>query len=192
MKNWLSDLWHRSLDKHIEKGQLERQQLLGTGHGIEKTPQEVVMEYKKKQEVRRNIWVGILVLLGSVWAYNYVTNPNTVTSTSVNSPAPVDTSWIPTEFNSYSDDANVAWRWLKDNEYKCTYGDSCWGMMVISKNGCDRSLYAEISILDKSDVQIGYTNDTASQALPMQKTKLIFNTFEDEAHSARLSKISCY
>jgi hypothetical protein len=65
-------------------------------------------------------------------------------------------------------------------------------MMVISKNGCDRSLYAEISILDKSDVQIGYTNDTASQALPMQKTKLIFNTFEDEAHSARLSKISCY
>jgi hypothetical protein len=65
-------------------------------------------------------------------------------------------------------------------------------MMVIAKNGCDRSLYAEISILDKSEVQIGYTNDTLSQALPMQENKLIFNTYEEAAYSARLSKISCY
>jgi len=62
MKNWLSDLWHRSLDKQIEKGQLEREQLLGTGRGIQKTPEEVVREYKKKQEIRRNVWVGIAVL----------------------------------------------------------------------------------------------------------------------------------
>jgi len=192
MKNWLSDLWHRSLDRQIEKGQLERQQLLETGQGIQKTPEEVVREYKKKQEIRRNILVGIAVFFGFVWAYDYVTNPNSVTSTNINSPTPVDTSWIPVEFNSYSEDPNVAWRWLKDKEYKCTYGDSCWGMMVISKNGCDRSLYAEISILDKNEVQIGYTNDSVSQALPMQKSKLIFNTYEDDANTARLSKISCY
>jgi hypothetical protein len=191
MKNWLSDLWHRSLDKQIEKGQLEREQLLGTGRGIQKTPEEVVREYKKKQEIRRNVWVGIAVFFGFVWAYNYVTNPNGVTPTSVSSPAPIDTSWIPTEFDSYSDDPNVGWRWLRTNEFSCT-GDSCWGMMIIAKDGCDRSLYAEISILDKNEVQIGYTNDSVSQALPMQKSKLIFNTYEDEANTARLSKISCY
>ena len=65
-------------------------------------------------------------------------------------------------------------------------------MMIIAKDGCDRSLYAEISILDKNEVQIGYTNDSVSQALPMQKSKLIFDTYEDEANTARLSKISCY
>jgi hypothetical protein len=53
-------------------------------------------------------------------------------------------------------------------------------------------LYAELSILDKSDVQVGYTNDSVSSALPMQKSKLIFNSYEDAANSARLSKISCY
>lgn len=156
----------------------------------EKSPEEVVRDFKKKQELRRNIFVGIALILICVWAYNSGSPSQNNTIEQV--PVEVDTSWIPTEFNSWTDDPSVAWRWLKDNEYKCTLGDSCWGMMVIARGGCDRSLYAEISILDKNEVQIGYTNDTASQALPMQKTKLIFNTFEDDAHTARLSKISCY
>ncbi len=158
----------------------------------EKSPEEVVRYFKKKQETKRNIIVAIVLTVLIIYAYNYSDIEN---SNSTSSPYPVieedSTGWIPTEFNSWTDDPNVAWRWLKDNEYKCT-GDSCWGMMVIAKDGCSRSLYAEISILDKNEVQIGYTNDTASQALPMQKTKLIFNTFEDDAHTARLSKISCY
>jgi len=160
----------------------------------EKSPEEVVRDFKRKQERRRNIWVGIAVFFGLVWAYGYVTNSDNLTSTNVTSPAPIDTSWIPTDFNSYSDDPNIGWRWLKKNEYKCSYGSSggCWGMMIIAKDGCDRRLYAEISILDKNEVQIGYTNETASQALPMQKTKFVFDTFEDDADTARLAKISCY
>jgi len=155
----------------------------------EKSPEEVVREFKKKQELRRNILVGIALVVICVWAYNSGSSSQNNSTAPV--PVAVDTSWIPTEFNSWTDDPNVAWRWLKSKEFKCT-GDSCWGMMVIAKNGCDRSLYAEISILDKSEVQIGYTNDTLSQALPMQENKLIFNTYEESAYSARLSKISCY
>ena len=146
-----------------------------------------------REERKKLIITGIVafLLIFAVLSSNSEDSSNTTSS-----PYPVIeedlTGWIPTEFNSWTDDPNVAWRWLEDNEYKCTLGDSCWGMMVIAKDGCSRSLYAEISILDKNEVQIGYTNDTASQALPMQKTKLIFNTFEDDAHTARLSKISCY
>jgi hypothetical protein len=155
----------------------------------EKSPEEVVKEFKKKQELRRNILVGIALVVVCVWAYNSGSSSQNNSTSPV--PVAVDTSWIPTEFNSWTDDPNVAWRWLESKEFNCT-GDSCWGMMVIAKNGCDRSLYAEISILDKSKVQIGYTNDTLSQALPMQENKLIFNTYEESAYSARLSKISCY
>jgi len=53
-------------------------------------------------------------------------------------------------------------------------------------------LYAEISLLDKNGVQIGYTNDTLSSALSMQENKMIFNTYEKEASEVRLAKISCY
>jgi hypothetical protein len=103
-----------------------------------------------------------------------------------------DISWIPSNFDSWSADSNVAWRWLKASEYDCEYGDGCWGMMLIAKSGCPSGLYVELSLLDKNDVQVGYTNETVGSALPMQKTKMIFNSFEESAESGRISKISCY
>ena len=111
---------------------------------------------------------------------------------SVNTNAASDTSWIPSNFDSWSADSNVAWRWLKANEYACEYGDGCWGMMLIAKSGCPSGLYVELSLLDKNDVQVGYTNETVGSALPMQKTKMIFNSFEESAESGRISKINCY
>ena len=111
---------------------------------------------------------------------------------SANSAAPTDTSWLPSNFDVWSADPNVAWRWLKANEYACEYGDGCWGMMLIAKSGCPSGLYVELSLLDKNDVQVGYTNETVGSALPMQKTRMIFNSFEESAESGRISKISCY
>jgi|LakMenE01Jun11ns_1017448.scaffolds.fasta_scaffold9867296_2 hypothetical protein len=111
---------------------------------------------------------------------------------SVNSAAPTDTSWLPSNFDVWSADPNVAWRWLKANEYACEYGDGCWAMMLIAKSGCPSGLYVELSLLDKNDVQVGYTNETVGSALPMQKTRMIFNSFEESAESGRISKISCY
>ena len=104
----------------------------------------------------------------------------------------VDDTWLPTGFNLWADDSNVGWRWLKSSEYSCDLGDGCWGAMIIAKEGCSDNLYVEISILDKNDIQVGYSNDTVSSALPMQKSKMIFNSFDDSADTARISKISCY
>jgi len=100
-------------------------------------------------------------------------------------------TWYPKGFDTYSEDSNVAWRWLENNEFKCTVGDSCWGMLVIAQNGCPNSLYGEVSILDSSGTQISYTNDSLSVAMPMQKNKLIFDSFEPNANKARLARISC-
>ena len=47
---------------------------------------------------------------------------------------PVDTSWIPSDFNGYSKDSNIAWRWAKAKEFNCEYG-SCWGIMILSVIG---------------------------------------------------------
>ena len=102
-----------------------------------------------------------------------------------------DDAWLSPDFNLWTDDSNVGWRWLKKNEYKCD-ADACWGMMIMAKEGCSNDLYVEIAILDKNDIQIGYSNDVVSSTLPMEKSKMIFNTYEDSADTARISKISCY
>ena len=64
-------------------------------------------------------------------------------------------------------------------------------MSVTSQSGCS-SLYVEITILDSQDNNIGYTNDTTSGLQPGQNAKMVFDTFEDNASSARLAKVSCY
>jgi len=150
---------------------------------------------KPKRRLKR--WQIILIasiliyMVGNAVSKDASFNTSSSTTTATSSAPQVDTSWIPTDFSSWTDDPNVAWRWLSSKEYDCT-GDSCLGMMVIAKNGCKSNLYAEISLVDKSDVQVGYSNDSVSSASPMQKSKLVFNSYEKSATTGRVTKISCY
>lgn len=98
--------------------------------------------------------------------------------------------WYPKGYSEY--ETGVAWKWLNSGQFSCSYSSgSCWGMSVVSQVGCS-SLYVEINILDSAGNNIGYTNDTTSGLRPGQTAKLIFDSFEDGASTAQLSKISCY
>jgi hypothetical protein len=198
LKWLLLDWW---LDKQVELGKLERERLSGqeptkSSTHVQKSRNEedIIREYKaRKKEKSRNILVGIIILFICIWAYN---SGSTTPNNSSTSPYPAIeedlTNWIPSGFNSWSDDPNVSWRWLDNKEYSCDRGEACSGVMIVAKHGCKNSLYAEISLLDKNGVQIGYTNDTLSSALAMQENKMIFNSYEKEASDVRLAKISCY
>ena len=98
--------------------------------------------------------------------------------------------WYPDGFSEY--EKGIAFRWLKSSEYNCSYGDHCWGMLIVAKNGCPSSLYAEITILDSNNSNIGFTNDTTSRLAPGQQARLVFEDFTPGADAAQLSKISCY
>ena len=63
--------------------------------------------------------------------------------------------------------------------------------MVITKEGCPSGIYGEIAILDKSEVQIDYTNDTTASVPVGSKVKMTFDTFNEEADTARLSELTC-
>jgi hypothetical protein len=98
--------------------------------------------------------------------------------------------WFPKGYSEY--ETGVAYKWLKYGQYSCTYSTGyCWGMSVVSETGCN-SLYVEINILDSAGNNIGYTNDTTSGLRAGQSAKLIFDSFEEAADKAQISKISCY
>jgi hypothetical protein len=141
------------------------------------------------------VGIAVIILISNLFSSTDSPSGNNSNSGSSNSnyiQESEDSSWIPKGFSAYSQDQNIAWRWLKNSEFECSYGDSCWGLMVISKQGCPNGLYAELSLLDKNRVQVGYTNDTLSAAQPLQKSKMIFESFEEAAETGQLSKISCY
>ena len=195
----IKDFFNEQLGKQVEKGIKERQRLekqtppkTYTPSQTSRSEEDIIREYKSRKKVkRRNILLGIVILFvfGMILG---TTTPNN----SAKSPYPVIeedlTGWIPEAFNSWSDDPNVAWRWLEKKEYKCDRGEGCTGVMIVARDGCKNSLYAEISLLDKNGVQIGYTNDTLSSALSMQENKMIFSTYEKGVSEVRLAKISCY
>lgn len=188
------------IERQLELGKIEREKLAGSepsqtviANQTVRSEEEIILKYRaKKREKRRNIMIGLV----AVFTIFYVLGPNSDSNDSSKSPYPVIeedlTGWIPVGFDSWPDDPNVAWRWLESNEYKCTNDRSCTGIMVVTKNGCNRNLYAEVSILDKNKVQIGYTNDSVSSSLSMEESKLVFNTYEEDADTVRVSKISCY
>ena len=148
---------------------------------------------------RMKIWKIILIVIFSLWALGTIVeivNPSSSTSTTISSAkesiATYDDSWIPTGFTGYATDDNLAWRWGTKSETNCTYSSgSCWSIIVITKEGCPSGIYGEIAILDKSDVQIDYTNDTTTLVPADTKAKMTFDTFNEEAESARLSQLSC-
>ena len=103
----------------------------------------------------------------------------------------VEPAWYPADYEEYS--SNLAWRWGTSKETNCSYSSgSCWSVMVMSKSGCSTSLYGEIKIFDSGDVQIDYTNDSTSTVSPMQKVKLTFDTFNEQARSAQIGELKCY
>ena len=94
--------------------------------------------------------------------------------------------WYPSGFNEYQD--GIAFKWTNGG---CDFG-RCLHGTFISRDGCPDSLYVEVNGFDKSNSQMGYTNDVTGSLAPMTQAKMTFNFTEDATESGRISKISCY
>ena len=163
---------------------------------INASPEEIIAEYKSaKRKKRAKIYIGVFIAFIVLSAIGSTQNNSdiSIATTSNSGTAVVNTSWVPSGFTQWVEDENLAWRWATSAETKCTYATgSCWAAMVVTKNGCPSSLYAEVNIFDKNDLQISYTNDTLSSVEPLQKVRLTFDTLNEEAQTAQMSKFNCY
>ena len=113
---------------------------------------------------------------------------NNVTKQSEGTAEVTDTSWIPEGFTAWND--NVAIKWSPSGSYTCDY-NRCLQMEVVAKDGCG-SLYVEAALVNSAGSNVGYTNETSSSVLPLQKAIIKLDTFNDDADSFRIAKISCY
>lgn len=87
----------------------------------------------------------------------------------------------------------IATEWEKPTRSECRgSGVTCFAINVVTERDCPRSLYASITLLDATGNNIGWTNDTAQGVQAGEKTRLVFDTYERGAESARLAEINCY
>lgn len=156
-------------------------------------------EFLPPKKSRLNWPVIILIIIVGLWFVGNLSSEDKPVTSSSNSSASssvdiptYDDSWIPSDFSGLSENDNVAWRWGTSSETNCTYSSSsCWSVMIITRDGCPSGIYAELAILDRSDVQIDYTNDSTTSVPPNTKVKLTFDTFNEEADTARIGEITC-
>jgi hypothetical protein len=163
------------------------------------SPEEVIARYKEQQRLQgkkhTKIFVGVVAVLAILSLLGSLTNSSdsTTSSTEVVSSS-VDTSWITGDFIPWDNGSNLAYSIESVPSSSCGYG-ACLGIIVASKNGCPNSLYAEIELLDKNDVKIGYSNDSIGSLSSASKAQLIFNIQDSELSQAKMwnvTKISCY
>jgi hypothetical protein len=97
-----------------------------------------------------------------------------------------DTSWIPSDYTAWSNDSNVAYKWVKQpcGDYTCNHA------AFITQNGCS-SFYAAVNFLDSGDNVIGYGNATLPSLQPMQSAILQFDDTSNSASSSQMSEINC-
>jgi hypothetical protein len=110
----------------------------------------------------------------------------------LNSPTPA--TWHDSDLVEWPEDTNVAYTSFEVSSSECGYG-GCLGIIVQTQNGCSNTLYAEIELLDSSDINVGYSNDLIGRVSPGKKAKLIFHLSESEILQAKnwnVTKISCY
>jgi len=95
--------------------------------------------------------------------------------------------WAPAEYNVWSNDSNVAWKW--NNSKSCdTY--SCWHIDFISQTGCNY-FYAAINILDTNGNIVDYTNASLPALPALQAATLRFDNLQELGHEAQLASVSC-
>jgi hypothetical protein len=83
--------------------------------------------------------------------------------------------WYPPGWFEESD--GVAFEWVQDN--KCGYESAyCWGITVVSRDGCPNGVYAELNILDGDGTVIDYANDSLGSLDSQQRGRLDFTSFE--------------
>ena len=95
--------------------------------------------------------------------------------------------WAPADYNVWSGDSNVAWKW--NNSSSCdTY--SCWHIDFISQTGCSY-FYAAINILDSSGNIVDYTNATLPALPALQPATLRFDNVQELGSKAQLASVTC-
>ena len=105
-----------------------------------------------------------------------------------------DDSWAPYDFNVWSSDSNIAWKWSESGDYTCgDYG--CVEAQFISRYGCLDNFYAAVNWLDapadEDGAVVGYDNSSLPALYSMQVARIQFEDIRDAGQSAQMAEIDC-
>jgi len=98
----------------------------------------------------------------------------------------------PTGFDEY--DQTLAYKFLRVAQFECqqTDGEGCWGLSIISRDGCPSGATVTLDGLDDFRNKIE-TIDGATQGpvAPGERVQVLVNSYAADASTADVSRIVC-
>lgn len=104
--------------------------------------------------------------------------------------------WVPDGYNvSYQGTQVIegfANKFL-DSGYQCASGSTgCFGVSVISRDGCPSGIFGYMFYTDSSGNQLPEVMETTGRAQAMQPMTLVFNVYDNDIENGRIWKVGCY
>lgn len=103
----------------------------------------------------------------------------------------VDPNWPPAGMNAGTD--GVAWEYTDKADFKCkSYQDGCYGITVVSRDGCPSGVYIELAIMS-GGAAVGKANDITAGLPPGGKAIAVLSPpgGVPKAATGKLAKLNC-
>jgi hypothetical protein len=79
-----------------------------------------------------------------------------------------------------------------DSGYQCASGSrGCFGVSVISRDGCPSGIFGYMFYTDSSGNQLPEVMETTGRAQAMQPMTLVFNVYDNDIKNGRIWKVGC-
>lgn len=141
--------------------------------------------------------IAVFILLVAVGSYLNLKNnvessiSDIATGSDSSAAAPADYSWVPSGFNVYEGDSDVAWAWTNKSCGAASF-EGCYHIKIVTNKVCSSNLYVELNELDGSKNVLGMTNASLGHLDPGRTAVLEFPALRQGAKSAELAKIMCF
>lgn len=138
------------------------------------------------------------VLLAIIVAIAFAISLTTQTTSAIDDGSNGDSSIVLPEIDTWSGpdgytlyDTGIAYKWTtgttKGDCYDCTFST----VDIVTQSGCSE-LCVEANFLDADGNNVGWTNDTAKNVKPDAVAKLEFDSYDANANTTEIAKVSCY
>lgn len=100
--------------------------------------------------------------------------------------------WPPSNMTGFG--PNLAWRWTEKGTFRCeSYQDGCFGVTVMTLNGCPDGVYIEVGVIDASGAVVDKANEITAGLAPVGIARATLSPpgGVGAGAQARLTKLSC-
>lgn len=99
-------------------------------------------------------------------------------------------AWMPQGYEEVQPGIGIRWARQYGTEFDCpAYGESCFGVELVSNTSCPNGIYIELALVDDAGTIRGMTNEMTAAVRPGDH--LVLGIASEKSPKARVADVQC-